>query len=794
MPDFAVLALETKLAGIADIDAFEWALYTADVVAAKAFDEPADALCEQLLHSIKQQLNCDSSNLHVYCINDAGCQLESEDYASVIAVADLADALQRARLLDADDLAVIVGVETQAIQSGQKALMSFAADFECYQNNQAAAALAITPWHAKHELDESIYASIDAFDCDAQLTQACYQTLQKAQLDAEHIEQVEVIADSEDAESEVSALLTAYQSSKPLTASVSSVKTVFGDCGNVNALLALIKSILSVQQRFIAGTKDWQNVADERFHGSPFYFASQSTVWHTKETQAKRYASMSAKTGDEFLHLIVADNPNDSVRNNGFLKHSPWTLLLLSGNNKKALQTQLTKLQKQLADTDLKTLAQSCYQDYLSKPAVYRLSLLADSIDALDKEIELAKQGVAEAFENKSEWKTPKGSYFTASPVGADANDGNNIAFLYPGIGATYVGLAKDVFQLFPQIYQPAFELADNFAESIKDRTLHPRSVNRLNFKELKQLDSLLRNHLPDIAECGVAFACVFTFIFQKVFNIQAGFSTGYSMGEVSMYAALGCWQKPAQMRQRLMDSEAFNHGLTGELQTLRQHWDLPPAKPGFIEKLWETYSLKATVEQVQEASVNEDRVYCTIVNTPDSLVIGGDPEACQRVIKRLGTKAMAMDMPNAIHSPPAFKEYEHMEKLYTMDVTERIDTKMYSSSCYLPVPQRTKAIANSIAKCLCDPVDFPRLVHAMHDKGAQVFIEMGPGRSLSSWVEKILKKDQAHLSLPVNAKGTKDEITFLRSLAKLLSHGVKADVDHLYYGSLIINKTVDKS
>ena len=129
------------------------------------------------------------------------------------------------------------------------------------------------------------------------------------------------------------------------------------------------------------------------------------------------------------------------------------------------------------------------------------------------------------------------------------------------------------------------------------------------------------------------------------------------------------------------------------------------------------------------------------------------------------------------------------MEELFSMDVSKRIDTKLYSSSCYLPVPQRSKAIANSIAKCLCDPVDFPRLVTAMYDKGARVFIEMGPGRSLCSWVEKTLKHeaDKTHVSVPVNAKGTSDELTLMRAVAKLISHGIAMDITTLYQGSLLV-------
>ncbi len=62
------------------------------------------------------------------------------------------------------------------------------------------------------------------------------------------------------------------------------------------------------------------------------------------------------------------------------------------------------------------------------------------------------------------------------------------------------------------------------------------------------------------------------------------------------------------------------------------------------------------------------------------------------------------------------------------------------------------------------------------------------PGRSLCSWVDKILKHDEIkpHVSVPVNAKGVSDELTLVRAVAKLLSQGIHMDISTLYYGSLI--------
>jgi len=129
------------------------------------------------------------------------------------------------------------------------------------------------------------------------------------------------------------------------------------------------------------------------------------------------------------------------------------------------------------------------------------------------------------------------------------------------------------------------------------------------------------------------------------------------------------------------------------------------------------------------------------------------------------------------------------MLELYSMPVTKRITTNMLSSSCYLPVPQLQKAMAVSIAKCLCEPVDFPRLINYLADKGSRVFIEMGAGRSLCSWTDKILKTTNCehHISVPVNAKGTDDQLTYARAVAKLVSFGVAINIESFFSGSLLV-------
>lgn len=795
MTNLAIIGLDAEFDSQTTIDRFDRAIYNGFPTASddQTPDSESDwaGICQSLMQRLQANMAVKAQQLQVLLISDepqpALCAVLAGSYASCQQVETLAEAMQR--IVDVDDHSafVVLGFHqvTNTCQHEQRSF-SFAKDFTGYSVNNGIAALAFsTPAFAEqHGL--YTYAYVKGFSVAEDMATAALLAVNQSGYVADDIKYLEATAsaDAALAQVEMQALIQAYNTDKRLQTALGCARSVVGDSGALAQVAGLLKTVIAVYQRYFPGTVAWSEPRNEDWQQSPFYFPSESRPWFPASNGKPLVAAYNCVQGGIAAHIVVQENPAETERYNGFIASSELVLVPVAGNDAEGLLASLQQLQQAISNSGcLSTLARDYYEKFQQSPAPLRICLLAESFAELEKEIQLSLEGVIKACESGHEWKTPKGSFFTPVPV----TESEGVTFLYPGIGASYVGLGRDIFHLFPEIYTPVVKLADDIGASLKDGILNPRTLHKPGFKELKAMDHEFRNHLPSIAECGVGFSCVFTKIFEEVFNIHADFAAGYSMGEVSMYAALGCWKEPGVMSDRLARSETFNHRLTGDLLTLRQHWDVPLGADN-SEKLWETYTLKATPEQIAEACEEEDRVYCTIINTPDSLVIGGYPEACERVMKKLGVRGMSLDIQNAIHSPPAFMEYKSMEELYTMEVNDRLHTKIYSSSCYLPVPQRTKAIANSIAKCLCDPVDFPRLINTMYDKGARIFIEMGPGRSLCSWVDKILKHEgeRPHVSVPVNAKGTSDELTMLRAIAKLVSHGVSVNMHSLYYGTLV--------
>ena len=818
MTELAVIGIDAKFNDHHNIDRVERAFYQGNV-ASTADNQPFNAdlatLCIESAGQLAANSQLAASELAIVIIAKNSLQIDlGDNFASFAIYSSLAQAMpQIIKLVAGNQAVVLLGVnQAPHTTTDSVATISFDQSFNGYQQRAGIASLLLASPDFAANNHAYIYSVIKGVGYDNDINTATATALSAAAITAAQVGLLEVSAleSTELANIERQGVIAAYQNTGHLPTgqlhtAISCARGVLGEGAGFSQVAGLLKVIIALHQRYIPALANWQQPIEEQlstWQASAFYFPVDARPWFPHQDGTAHVAAYSCQTADDYCHLIIEEHkvevagvahPLSDVRRNGYFAASALTLVLVSGDSEAQLQQRLAQLAS--SDCSLKLLAQQCFESF-SHSSQYAISLIAESIDDLAKEIGLAQAGISKAIEDNSEWKTPKGSYFSATPAGTDDANSNGVAFMYPGIGATYVGLGRDLFHLFPQIYQPVANLADDIGNSLKDTLLNPRSIVRHSFKALKQLDLDLRGNLANIAEAGVGFACVFTKVFEEVFEVKADFATGYSMGEVSMYAALGCWQQPGLMSARLGASDTFNHQLCGELRTLRNHWDLPDVSDGTFEQIWETYTIKATIEQVEIAAADEPRVYCTIVNTPDNLLLAGYPDDCLRVVKKLGVRAMALNMANAIHSAPAYAEYDHMVALYTMDVTPRIKTKMYSSSCYLPIPQLSKAIAHSIAKCLCDVVDFPRLVNTIHGKGARVFIEMGPGRSLCAWVDKIINHQQAnsdtesasHVSVPVNAKGTSDELTYIRAIAKLISHGVRLNLDTLFYGSIVVH------
>lgn len=779
------------------VDQVAAALYKGQVNALQAFDsvcfKDKASLYQQAITRILKDGALKSSQIAVIMLSEVECDMTGHDYASCHSAANLGDALVLSEcLLNEQQVAVLlIAANVKGNIANEKATISFAADFNGYGNQHGVCALLLSRDDIAATTHAYQYAYIESAvsnEVSEQAINDCIsQSFNQAEISSVQVSSLEVSANANPmlAEIESSGILNAYQNQKTLHTSLSCHKSVFGENGSLSQLMGLLNCVLALQQGYRPAMQDWSTpnaCHTQQWLSSPFYIFNQAAPAFTNSDSSPRYMGYSCLSETQYSHLVLQENHDHKVHDNGFLACADLSLFIITGNSLAQLQTQLNKLNESLNSLSCKALATSLYQAYqTSIEHNYKMVLLAETAEQLAHEIDMAIKALPSVLTEQGIWKTPKGSYFSAQPL----NDADNIGFIYPGIGASYLGLGRDLMHLFPQILPSIKALSKDLGRTLQDQLVYPRSLSALDFKTRQQCDQKLRSELANIAQCGVGYAYIFNKIFTQVFNVTPNYAAGYSMGEVSMFTALGCWKTPQLMSQRLLDSTTFKERLAGKLEAIRELWQLSDQEQ---HEIWESYSVKATPKQIEQVLLAKDRVYITIINSPDNVIIAGYPKDCLALCQRLAVRAIPLQVANAIHCPPAYSEYDNMQALYSLEVADKVSCKMYSSSCYLPIPQLSKAIAIAISKCLCEPVDFPRLMNTLYQQGCRVFIEMGAGSSLTSWTDKIIQTSKVsdYSCVAVNGKGITDQVSISRAVAKLLSMGVKLNLDCFFHGSVI--------
>jgi PfaB family protein len=189
--------------------------------------------------------------------------------------------------------------------------------------------------------------------------------------------------------------------------------------------------------------------------------------------------------------------------------------------------------------------------------------------------------------------------------------------------------------------------------------------------------------------------------------------------------------------------------------------------------------------ERVQAAIKKEPRVYLTHINTPRQVVIGGDPQACRRVLSELPGSSLQAPFEYAMHCAPVLSESAALAELHNWPVERDPGLTLYTAADYAPLPLDQQEISKKMAHMLVSPLDFPRLIRRVYADGARIFIEAGAGSNCSRWVDETLK-GEPHLALSLNRRGTDDYTTLVRVLARLYSHRVPLDLSPLYQNSLL--------
>jgi PfaB family protein len=399
------------------------------------------------------------------------------------------------------------------------------------------------------------------------------------------------------------------------------------------------------------------------------------------------------------------------------------------------------------------------------------LSLIGTNPEELEREIEHARKGIRDAEQSGQPWTSPKGSCFSPEPLGE-----GGVALVYPGAFNSYPGMGQGLFQAFPDLHRLIKKTTTNISHSLAETYLYPRTLEPLDDPQRRALAEQFFEHPVELIESGTSLSVLHTLILKEIFDLQPSAAFGYSLGEVSMLWANGIWRNAEQSSRRWQRSDLFRTRLFGPKTAVQEYWGLSDPPDDF----WASYILKAPLEEAAQVVESQDRVYLTILNAPGEVVIAGERQGCRQVIDQLGCHALPMPFDAVIHNPAMAAAQPEFESLYSREIYPQTEMSFYSAADYQPLDMDQRGIAERIAAMTCSPVDFPRLVEAVYRDGVRIYLEVGPQRTCSRWIERILDK-KPHAVIPVNKKYQDDYHGVLKVLSLLVTHRVPVDLSVLH-------------
>lgn len=310
-------------------------------------------------------------------------------------------------------------------------------------------------------------------------------------------------------------------------------------------------------------------------------------------------------------------------------------------------------------------------------------------------------------------------------------------ALVFPGQGAQYTGMAKDLYESFKE----AKDVIDK-ANSILDFDL----ISMMHDDEYKDLLSKTENTQPVLLTHSMAIIEILS----KYESFKYDACLGLSLGEYSALTAANAMDfKDAVSLVRKRGLIMSNEVADGEGAMC--------AVIGANRELIEECILKLESGTVEIANYN----------SPAQIVISGEKAAVEEaavLLKENGAKrAIMLDVSGPFHSSLLKGAGEKLKleldkvdmKEPSVDVVSNVDANIHKD------PDEIKSI---LVKQVYSSVLWEDSISKLIDEGFDRFIEIGPGKTLRAFIKKIASKKKADVEI-INLDTAADVNAFIESI-----------------------------
>ena len=285
------------------------------------------------------------------------------------------------------------------------------------------------------------------------------------------------------------------------------------------------------------------------------------------------------------------------------------------------------------------------------------------------------------------------------------------IALMFGGQGAQYSGMGNELYDNF-SVCRNVFDSADEVLD-FKVTDLCFGDNDDLNKTEFTQ---------PAILTLSAA---VYELMREK--GLKGDYAAGLSLGEYSALVASGALD--------------FKEAVT--LVRKRGKFMTEAVSPG-VGAMSAVLNLSADeVEKACEDASDFGEVMIANYNAPGQIVIAGEAKAVEKaerlVIERGAKRAVRLNVSGPFHTP-LLKTASDKLSLELKNV--KINDMKFPVITNLTGDIMLKEnIADTLTKQVMNPVKWEHTVRKFIELGADTFVELGPGKTLSSFVKKVSKE-----------------------------------------------------
>ena len=288
----------------------------------------------------------------------------------------------------------------------------------------------------------------------------------------------------------------------------------------------------------------------------------------------------------------------------------------------------------------------------------------------------------------------------------------SKIAFLYPGQGAQYVGMGKDLYENNAKAKQYFDSIFDGLEIDLKTVMFEGPEET---LKETKYTQPAI-----------VAMSSVLTKLFMEEKGVKPDFVAGHSLGEYSAIGAAGILSFEDTVKLAAKRGEIMNVVAKEVNGTMAAILGLTSDK--IVEVL-------STVEGTVEA-VN--------FNEPTQTVIAGEVKAVEaacEALKAAGAKrALILPVSGPFHSSLMKPAGEELKVVLDTLTFNESDVKLVANTSVEFVSE-VEELKEELYKQTFGPVRWVETIAKLKENGVTEFYEIGPGKVLKGLVKKIDKE-----------------------------------------------------